>query len=65
MPSVEMRVSRILATRRITRKDQTFSMSVFASGKISADDVALINKTYDALNAGQPRVVDQALSCFA
>ena len=33
-------------------------MSVFASGKISADDEALINKIYDALNAGQLRVVD-------
>jgi len=58
MPSVEKRVSRIFATRRITRKDQMFLMSVFASGKISADDEALINKIYDALSAGQLRVVD-------
>ncbi|MEO0770417.1 MAG: hypothetical protein AAFY72_13485 [Cyanobacteria bacterium J06649_4] len=58
MPSVEERVSKIFSTRRITRKDQAFLMSVFASGKISADDEALINKIYEALNAGRLRVVD-------
>ena len=33
-------------------------MAVFASGKISAEDEALINKIYEALNTGRLRVVD-------
>lgn len=33
-------------------------MSVFASGKISPEDEAMINKIYEALSAGQLRVVD-------
>lgn len=33
-------------------------MSVFASGKISVADEALINKIYEALNAGRLRVVE-------
>ena len=32
-------------------------MSVFASGTISEADEALINKIYDALNAGRLKVV--------
>ncbi len=58
MPSVEERVSRIFSTRQITRTDQAFLMTVFASGKISAADEALINKIYEALNAGRLRVVE-------
>jgi len=58
MASVEQRVSKILSTRRITRKDQAFLMTVFASGKISPADEALINQIYEALNAGRLRVVD-------
>ncbi|MEL6472189.1 MAG: hypothetical protein AAFP20_08650 [Cyanobacteria bacterium J06614_10] len=58
MSSVEERVAKIFATRRITRKDQAFLMSVFAGGKISPADEALINKIYEALNAGQLRVVE-------
>ncbi|MGB3295463.1 MAG: hypothetical protein WBB01_20965 [Phormidesmis sp.] len=58
MPSVEERVSKIFATRQITRTDQAFLMSVFASGKISVADEALINKIYEALNAGRLRVVE-------
>jgi len=58
MPSVEERVSRIFATRQITRTDQVFLMTVFASGKISAADEVLINKIYEALNAGRLRVVE-------
>jgi len=58
MSAIEKRVSKIFTTRRITRKDQAFLMSVFASGKISNDDEALINKIYEALNTGRLRVVD-------
>ena len=58
MPSIKERVDKIFATRRITRTDQAFLMSVFASGDISAADEALINKIYDALSAGRLRVVE-------
>ncbi|MEL6490780.1 MAG: hypothetical protein AAFV85_26105 [Cyanobacteria bacterium J06634_6] len=58
MSSVEKRVAKIFEARRITRKDQAFLMAVFASGKISAEDEALINKIYEALNTGRLRVVD-------
>lgn len=58
MSSIEKRVSKIFETRRITRKDQAFLMAVFASGKISTEDEALINKIYEALNTGRLRVVD-------
>ena len=57
MSSVEKRVEEIFKTRQITRKDQAFLMSVFASGTISEADEALINKIYDALNAGRLKVV--------
>lgn len=33
-------------------------MAVFAGGNISAEDEALINKIYEALNAGRLRVVE-------
>jgi len=58
MPSIKERVDKIFETRRITRTDQAFLMSVFASGSISEADEALINKIYDALSAGRLRVVD-------
>ncbi|MEM9091312.1 MAG: hypothetical protein AAGC93_21555 [Cyanobacteria bacterium P01_F01_bin.53] len=58
MPSIEDRVAKIFATRQITRNDQSFLMSVFASGRISPDDEALINKIYEALSAGLLRVVE-------
>jgi hypothetical protein len=58
MPSIEKRVAQIFATRQITRTDQDFLMAVFASGKISTTDEALINKIYEALNAGRLRVVE-------
>ncbi|MEO0705420.1 MAG: hypothetical protein AAF050_07125 [Cyanobacteria bacterium J06649_5] len=58
MPSIEERVDKIFATRQITRTDQTFLMSVFASGKISSADEALINKIYEALSAGRLKVVE-------
>ena len=58
MPSIEKRVEKIFEARQITREDQTFLMSVFASGTISAADEALINKIYDALNAGRLKVVE-------
>jgi len=58
MPSIEERVAKIFAARQITRTDQAYLMSVFASGKISAADEALINKIYEALNAGRLRVVE-------
>ncbi|MFK8182326.1 MAG: hypothetical protein AB8B99_03060 [Phormidesmis sp.] len=58
MPSIEKRVEKIFQTRQITRTDQAFLMSVFASGKISDADEALINKIYDALSAGRLRVVE-------
>ena len=58
MLSVEERVAKIFETRQITRTDQDFLMAVFASGKISAADEALINKLYNALNSGRLRVVE-------
>ena len=58
MSSIEKRVSKIMETRKITKKDQAFLMAVFASGKISAEDEVLINKIYEALNTGRLRVVD-------
>ena len=58
MSAIEKRVSKIFETRRITRKDQAFLMAVFASGKISAEDEALINQKYEALNTGRLRVVE-------
>jgi hypothetical protein len=57
MPSIEKRVAQIFAARQITKTDQDFLMAVFASGKISAEDEALINKIYEALNAGRLKVV--------
>ncbi len=57
MPSIEQRVAQIFAARQITRTDQDFLMAIFAGGKISAEDEALINKIYEALNAGRLRVV--------
>ncbi len=57
MPSIEKRVAQIFAARQITKTDQDFLMTVFASGKISAEDEALINKIYEALNAGRLKVV--------
>ncbi|MGC1309170.1 MAG: hypothetical protein WA885_18250 [Phormidesmis sp.] len=58
MSSIEERVAHIFQTRQITRTDQAFLMSVFASGQISAADEALINKIYEALNAGRLKVVE-------
>lgn len=55
---IEIRVAQIFATRQITRPDQDFLMAVFASGRISTADEALINKLYEALNAGRLRVVE-------
>ncbi len=57
MPSIEKRVAQIFANRQITKTDQDFLMAVFASGKISTEDEALINKIYEALNTGRLRVV--------
>ena len=58
MPSIEKRVKKIFATRQITRTDQAFLMSVFASGNISSADEALINQIYDALSSGRLKVVE-------
>lgn|GEM_PF-1536835 len=58
MLSTEKRIIQIFASRQITRTDQEFLMTVFARGKISAADEALINKIYDALNSGRLKVVD-------
>ncbi|NJM97026.1 MAG: hypothetical protein HC800_07445 [Phormidesmis sp. RL_2_1] len=58
MSSIEKRAAKIFATRQITRADQGVLMSLFASGKISPEDEAMINKIYEALSAGRLRVVE-------
>jgi hypothetical protein len=58
MQSIEEMVSKILATRRISRTDQHVLMTLFSQGNISANDEMLINQIYDALNQGRLRVVE-------
>ncbi|MEO1593282.1 MAG: hypothetical protein AAFU71_18610 [Cyanobacteria bacterium J06632_22] len=56
--SIEEMVSKIFATRRITRSDQHVLMTMFSRGNISAADEMLINQIYEALNQGRVRVVE-------
>jgi len=56
--SIEEMVSKIFATRRITRSDQHVLMTMFSRGNISATDEVLINQIYEALNQGRVRVVE-------
>ncbi len=56
--SIEEMVSKIFATRRITRSDQHVLMTMFSRGNISATDEMLINQIYEALNQGRVRVVE-------
>ncbi|MEL6138677.1 MAG: hypothetical protein AAFQ61_06345 [Cyanobacteria bacterium J06626_23] len=56
--SIEEMVSKIFATRRITRSDQHVLMTMFSRGNISATDETLINQIYEALNQGRVRVVE-------
>lgn len=58
MQPIEEMVSKIFATRRITRNDQYRLMTLFSQGNISAHDEMLINQIYEALHQGRLRVVE-------
>lgn len=58
MQSIEEMVTKILATRRISRTDQNLLMTLFSQGNISANDEMLINQIYEALHQGRLRVVE-------
>jgi hypothetical protein len=56
--TIESTVTRILETRRLTRKDQRAIMVEFSQENLSVVHRDLINKVYEALSQGRLRVVD-------
>jgi hypothetical protein len=58
MQSIEEMVSKIFASRRITRNDQHLLMTLFSQGNISAQEEMLIHQIHEALNQGRLRVVE-------
>lgn len=58
MNTLEQTIEKILANRRITRKDQRCLMSLFAEKDVSPTDAALIGRVHEALRQGRLKVVD-------
>ena len=58
MMTTETKIEKILANRRITRKDQQQLMLMFSQGVLTSSDKELINRIYKALRQGLVKVVD-------
>ncbi|MBE7380692.1 MAG: hypothetical protein F6J95_004705 [Leptolyngbya sp. SIO1E4] len=58
MMTTETKIEKILANRRITRKDQQQLMLMFSQGALTSSDKELINRIYKALRQGLVKVVD-------